>query len=72
MCPYPTEGECFTPRHGATVQLIFAEDKSSRCVRCEAVVENVDAALDAIRVGQEALAKAASAQFRGSSSLEQD
>ncbi|KAI0360613.1 SET domain-containing protein [Trametes cingulata] len=49
---------------GGTCPLPTEEDNLSRCVKCKAVVTNVDAVLDAVRVGQEALDKATSLQFR--------
>ncbi|KAL7284146.1 hypothetical protein ACG7TL_001427 [Trametes sanguinea] len=45
-------------------EALFAiENNLSRCVKCKAAVTNVDAVLDAVRVGQEALDKATSLQF---------
>ncbi|KAI0777740.1 SET domain-containing protein [Trametes elegans] len=49
---------------GGTCPLPTEEDSLSRCVNCKAVVTNVDAVLDAVRVGQEALDKATSLQFK--------
>ena len=37
----------------------------TRCVRCQTAISNTDAVLDALRVGQEALVKASSLQFKG-------
>ncbi|KAI9063571.1 SET domain-containing protein [Trametes sanguinea] len=49
---------------GGTCPLPTEENNLSRCVKCKAAVTNVDAVLDAVRVGQEALDKATSLQFR--------
>lgn len=47
------------------VSLRPTEDNLFRCVKCGAGVTNVDAVLDAARIGQQALDKATSLQFKG-------
>ncbi|KAI0635233.1 SET domain-containing protein [Trametes polyzona] len=49
---------------GGTCPLPAEEDNIARCGKCKAVVTNVDAVLDAVRIGQEALDKATSLQFK--------
>ena len=41
------------------------EHTLTRCVKCNAPIADPDAVLDALRVGQEALDKASTLQFRG-------
>ncbi|KAI0711226.1 SET domain-containing protein [Earliella scabrosa] len=48
ICPHPAEGN----------------EGPTRCVRCQIAISNMDAVLDALRVGQEALDKASSLQFK--------
>ncbi|KZT10501.1 SET domain-containing protein [Laetiporus sulphureus 93-53] len=54
-CPKSCGGTCPAPAD---------EDPMSRCVKCKAIVSDTDTVIDAIRVGQEALDKATSLQFR--------
>ncbi|KAH9896929.1 SET domain-containing protein [Cubamyces lactineus] len=49
---------------GGTCPLPTEENNISSCTKCKATVTNVDAILDAVRVGQEALEKATSLQFK--------
>ncbi|GJE86686.1 SET domain-containing protein [Phanerochaete sordida] len=49
---------------GGTCQLPTEEDPITRCLQCKAAVTQVDAVLDAVRIGQEALDKATSLQFK--------
>ncbi|KDQ60288.1 hypothetical protein JAAARDRAFT_191683 [Jaapia argillacea MUCL 33604] len=53
-CPKSCGGMCPVPTE---------ENPLARCVKCKAAVSSTDAVLDALRVGQEALDKAASVQF---------
>ncbi|KAI0674368.1 SET domain-containing protein [Trametes maxima] len=56
---------------GGTCPIPTEEDSLSRCQKCKAVVADVDAVLDAVRVGQEALDKATSLQFKDSAKSRQ-
>ncbi|KAI8986911.1 SET domain-containing protein [Trametes punicea] len=55
-CPKSCGGTCSLPTE--------AENNLSRCAKCKAVVANPEAVLDAVRIGQDALDKATSLQFK--------
>ncbi|OJT01751.1 N-lysine methyltransferase SMYD2 [Trametes pubescens] len=65
----PRESLWCPKKCGGTCPLPTEEDNLFRCTKCGAGVTNVDAVLDAARIGQEALDKATSLQFRGELSL---
>ena len=68
-CPLPTEGifSCYlraNTQNNAPFYMLLEGDLT-RCVQCKAMPASLDAVLDAVRLGQEALDKAAAIQFKG-------
>lgn len=72
VCPAPSDGENgrrFTCNIGCSYTAFITESETYQCVKCRAVVATPAFIMDALHIGQEALAKATSIQDTGLSPM---